>query len=141
MNNLIKVIKRKSDKEFLVMRKHLGTANIGKKEFNLSTNFSGVGLHVERNGNMIALDTEKFLEYVLNNFDDLLNEGLSIGVGDTVLFFKCLDVDPADEFQEGEYKFIVKSINDDGLLENEDGDLFMIDEGKLLNKKEANVSE
>ena len=140
MNELVKVIKRKSDSGFLIMRRHVGTANIGVKEFNLSTNINGLGLHVERNGDMIALDTEKFLNYVLNNFDDLINEGLSIEVGDTVLFVKCLDPDDESDFKVGEYKFIVKSIDDD-MIENDEGDLFEINEVKLLNKKDANVSE
>ena len=134
MNELVKVIKRKSDSGFLIMRQHIGTANIGKKIFNLSTNLSGIGLHVERNGDMIALNTEIFIDYVLNNFDDLIKEDLSIEVGDTVLFIKCNDPDDESGFKVGEYTFTVKSIDDDGMIENDEGDLFEIDELKLLTK-------
>ena len=69
-----------------------------------------------------------------------INLGLGeIQEGDKVLFVKSNDVDDESGFQEGVYGFIVMSIDDDGMIVNEAGDLFEVDELKLI-KKGGNIN-
>jgi len=72
INEFIKVLSTEKDKAFLII-KDLGYASIGNKKVSLSTNLSGIGLYIEDGFNILALDTDKFLKYIINNFDNLIN--------------------------------------------------------------------
>lgn len=53
-------------------------------------------------------------------------------IGMTVLFCENLDDVDSPDFKVGEYLFKIKSIDDDGMIGNDQGDLFQPDELKIL---------
>lgn len=70
INDIIKVVYT-NENDKLVIRKHVADI-IKNKIGSISTNLSGLGVIVEIKGNMIALDTSNFVDYIIDNLDELV---------------------------------------------------------------------
>lgn len=65
-------------KKTIVMRKYLGDITLedeNKTKYEMSTGLNGVGLMIaDQEGNIIGLDNKKFIGYIVNHFQEILDE-------------------------------------------------------------------
>ena len=63
----------RTDSKKMLMRQHVGEVKVDGEEIaTLSTNLNGVGLYIEKDGNIFGIDVYKFVDYVLENEKHLL---------------------------------------------------------------------
>jgi len=74
IDDFINVISTAKDNH-LIIRRYLGDISNNEEKIGvLSTTMSGLGIIIEKDSNMIALDTSKFVDYVIDNMEKLVDE-------------------------------------------------------------------